>query len=76
MRPLFTQRRRSRVTSASPRRIDNGVVQNASYELGETFAQTSARRVAATRTAALPASARRNLLSGVFSRCAHGVRPA
>ncbi len=71
IRPLFSQPRRSWDTPKPPSRSDTGVRHSAWYDPASTFVQTSAAIVAASRTAALPVSVRRNCRSGVC-RC----RPA
>ena len=57
-----------------PDRISSTVSHVAAYPDGSMLAQASAARVAASRTAALPVSVRRNRRSGVSSRRAHTVR--
>ena len=57
-----------------PDRISSTVCQVAAYPAGSMFAHASAASVAASRTAALPVSVRRNRRSGVSSRRAHTVR--
>src|SRR5260221_12519510 len=71
--PEFTHSRRSAATPAVPIRTDRSVPQAAAYPDESMFAQASAASVAASSTAALPVSVRRNRRSGV-SRCsAHAV---
>src|SRR2546421_8345703 len=55
--------------------MDSRVRQRFSYELGSTLIHTSAARVAASKTAALAVSVRRNLRSGASRFRAHAVRP-
>jgi hypothetical protein len=50
------------------------VCQAAAYPAGSMLAQASAATVAASKTAALPVSVRKNRRSGVSRRCAHAVR--
>ena len=57
-----------------PDRIISTVCHVAAYPDGPRLAQASAASVAASRTAALPVSVRRNRRSGVSSRRAHTVR--
>ena len=57
-----------------PDRIISTVCHVAAYPDGSMLAQASAASVAASRTAALPVSVRRNWRSGVSSRRAHTVR--
>src|SRR5439155_6138487 len=73
--PLFTHWRRSSAISAPPRSIDSFVLQSESYDEASMFTQTSAATAAASKTAALPVSVRRNSRSGVSRLRAHAVRP-
>ena len=57
-----------------PDRITSSVCQVAAYPDGSMLAQASAATVAASRTAALPVSVRRNWRSGVCRFCVHTVR--
>ena len=57
-----------------PDRISSTVCHVAAYPGGSMLAQASAASVAASRTAALPVSVRRNRRSGVSSLRAHTVR--
>ena len=57
-----------------PDRIISTVCHVAAYPDGSMLAQASAASVAASRTAALPVSVRRNWRSGVSSLRAHTVR--
>ena len=57
-----------------PDRISSTVCHVAAYPDGSMLAQASAASVAASRTAALPVSVRRNRRSGVSSLRAHTVR--
>src|SRR5712692_11415543 len=56
-------------------RIERVVCQTRPYEPASTFTQTSAATAAARRTAALPVSVRRKLLSGVSRFRTQAVRP-
>ena len=73
MSPEFTHSCRSAARPVLPTRIDSSVSQNAAYPDPSMFAQASAASVAASSTAALPVSVRRNWRSGVSCR-AHAVR--
>ena len=70
--PEFTQVCRSPESSAPPRRNDSTVPQTVWYDCASMFTQARAATVAASRTAALPVSVRRNRRSGVRFR-AHAV---
>ena len=76
IRPLFTQPCRSWDTLTPPSRSDTGVPTPIRTRRASTFAQTSAAIVAASRTAALPVSVARNLLSGVWRLRPQAVRSA
>src|SRR5215470_7962447 len=72
--PEFTQPRQLSARPLVPDRITSTVCQVAAYPAGSIFAQASAASVAASRTAALPVSVRRNRRSGVSKCSAHTVR--
>src|SRR5690348_3884686 len=76
IRPLFTQPCRSWDMLRPPSCIEICVCHSASYELASRLVQTSAPIVAASRTAALPVSVRRNCRSGVCRCRPHAVRSA
>ena len=57
-----------------PDRISSTVCHVAAYPAGSMLAQASAASVAASKTAALPVSVRKNLRSGVSRLRAHAVR--
>ena len=76
IRPSFSQPCRSWDTPKPPTCSPIGVRQSDSYEAASTFTQMSAVIVAASRTAALPVSVRRNCRSGVCRCRPHAVRPA
>ena len=73
--PALTHSRRPSEIPASPTLINTGVRHTDSYECTSMFAQASAARLAASRTAALPDSVRRNERSGVSSPRTQAVRP-
>jgi len=56
MRALFTHSCRFIATSREPSRTDSPVLHRPSYDAGSRLAQSSATRIAATRTLALPNS--------------------
>ena len=72
--PEFTQPCQLSARPLVPDRITSSVCQVAAYPAGSMLAQASAASVAASRTAALPVSVRRNWRSGVSKLCAHTVR--
>src|SRR6202034_1145073 len=72
--PELTQPCRSSATPAPPIRTDSTVSQQVRYEDGSAFDQTSAAIVAASKTAALPVSVRRNWRRGVWRLRSHAVR--
>ena len=74
IRPEFTQPCQLSATLLVPDRITSTVCHVAAYPDGSMFAQASAARAAASRTAALPVSVRRNRRSGVSRLRAHTVR--
>ncbi len=74
--PLFTHSRRSSDTPAPASRTDSRAPHTASYDAALTLIHASAATAAATSTAALPVSVRRNTRSGVSRLRAHAVRPA
>jgi len=63
------------VIAAPPMRIASSVCQVVSYEEDAAFFHASAATAAASRTAALPVSVRRNARSGVARCRVHAVRP-
>ncbi len=71
--PEFTQPCRSSDSTAVPKCTDSSVPHHAAYPTWSTFAQISAAIVAASRTAALPVSVRRNWRSGVCRLRSHTV---
>src|ERR1700761_8090996 len=72
--PEFTQPCQLSARPLEPDRITSTVRHVAAYPDGSMLAQASADSVAASRTAALPVSVRRNRRSGVSSLRAHTVR--
>jgi hypothetical protein len=72
--PEFTQPCQLSAMTTVPDRIISSVCQVAPYPAGSMLAQARATTVAASSTAALPVSVRRNRRSGVSRCCAHAVR--
>src|ERR1022692_323239 len=72
--PEFTQPRKLSARPVVPTRIDSAVCHVAAYPDESMFAQASAASAAASSTAALPVSVRRNWRSGVSRLRAHTVR--
>src|ERR1035437_1354611 len=72
--PELTQPCRSCDTPAPPKRTDSCVPQSAVYDAESMFAQARAATAAASSTAALPVSVRRNCRSGVSRFRAQAVR--
>src|SRR5215831_8882843 len=73
IKPLFTQPCRSWDMPKLPSRSEISVCHSVLYELASRLVQTSAPIVAASRTAALPVSVRRNCRSGVCRCRPHAV---
>src|ERR1700730_9787726 len=73
--PELTQPRRSCAMPAPPRRTESCVPHSSPYDEESMFTQASAITVAASSTAALPVSVRRNCRSGVSRLRAQAVRP-